>query len=72
LNATWFIQLMKCKGKAKLPLCSLLRCVGSGGDHWGDLGVDGWIILEWISRTWNVGIGTGAGWPKIVTGGGRL
>jgi len=19
-------------------------------DHWGDLGVDGWIILEWISR----------------------
>jgi len=22
------------------------------GDHWGDLGVDGWIILEWISRRW--------------------
>jgi len=21
-----------------------------GGDHWGDLGVDGWIILGWISR----------------------
>jgi len=20
------------------------------GDHWGDLGVDGWIILGWISR----------------------
>jgi len=20
------------------------------GDHWGDLGVDGWIILEWIPR----------------------
>jgi len=20
------------------------------GDHWGDLGVDGWIILRWISR----------------------
>jgi len=19
-------------------------------DHWGDLGVDGWIILEWISK----------------------
>ena len=19
------------------------------GDHWGDLGVDGWIILGWIS-----------------------
>ena len=22
----------------------------SEGDHWGDLGVDGWIILEWIFR----------------------
>jgi len=25
-------------------------------DHWGDLGVDGWIILGWISRRWDVGI----------------
>jgi len=40
--------------------------------HWGDLGVDGWIISEWISRRWNVGIWTGLGWPKIETGGGRL
>ena len=24
--------------------------------HWGDLGVDGWIILEWISRRWDVGM----------------
>ena len=40
--------------------------------HWGDLGVDGWIILGWISRTWDVGIWTGLGWPKIKTGGGRL
>jgi len=37
-------------------------CIGSWwgnwreGDHWGDLGVDGWIILGWISRT-----GTGGG-----------
>jgi len=22
------------------------------GDHWGDLGLDGWIILGWISRRW--------------------
>jgi hypothetical protein len=21
-----------------------------GKNHWGDLGVDGWIILGWISR----------------------
>jgi len=26
------------------------------GGNWGDLGVDGWIILERISRRWNVGI----------------
>ena len=33
-------------------------CIGSWwgnrreGDHWGDLGVDGWIILGRISRRW--------------------
>ena len=41
-------------------------------DHWGDLGVDGWIILGWISRRWDVGIWTGLGWTRIETGGGRL
>jgi len=46
-------------------------CIGSclgnrrEGDHWGDLGVDGWIILGWISSRWNVGIWTGLGWPRI-------
>jgi len=40
-------------------------CIGScwgnrmEGDHWGDRGVDGWIILGWISRRWDVGIWTG-------------
>jgi len=38
------------------------RCIGSWwgnrreGDHWGDLGVDGLIILGWLSRRWDVGI----------------
>ena len=41
-------------------------------DHWGDLGVDVWIILGWISRRWDVGIWTGLGWPRMETGGGRL
>jgi len=41
-------------------------------DHWGDLGIDGWIILGWISRRWDVGIRTGLGWPRIGTGGGRF
>jgi len=42
------------------------------GDHWGDLGVDGWIILGWISRRWDMGIWTGLGWLRIGTVGGRL
>ena len=50
-------------------------CIGSWwgnrreGDHWGDLGVDGWVILGWICRRWDVGIWTGLGWPRIETGG---
>ena len=41
-------------------------------DHWGDLGIDEWTILGWISRRWGVGMWTGLGWPRIETGGGRL
>ena len=43
-----------------------------GRNHGGDLGVDGWIILGWISRRWDVGMWTGLGWPRIETGDGRL
>ena len=43
-----------------------------GKKHWGDLGIDGWIILGRISRRWDVGIWTGLGWPRIETGGGCL
>jgi len=46
------------------------ECDGTG--EWGDLRVDGWIILERISRRWDVDIWTGLGWPRIETGGGRL
>ena len=42
------------------------------GDHWEDLGVDGWIILGWISRRWDVGMWTGLGWPRMGTGDGSL
>jgi len=43
-----------------------------GRKHWGDLDVDGWIILGWISRRWDVGIWSGLGWPRIEIGAGRL
>jgi len=49
-----------CMGKER-------RCIGSWwgnrreGDHKEDLGLDGWIILGWISRRWDVGIWTGLG-----------
>jgi len=43
-----------------------------GRNRWGDLGVDGWIILGWICMRWDVGIWNGLGWPRIETGGGRL
>ena len=55
-----------------------MGCIGSWwgnrreGDHRGDLGVDVWIILGWISRRLDVGIWTGLGWPRIETVGGRL
>jgi len=39
--------------------------LAEGRNHWGDLGVDGWINLGWISRRWDVGIWTGLGWPRI-------
>jgi len=51
-------------------------CIGScwgnrrERDHWGALGIDGLVILGWISRRWDVGIWTGLGWPRIETGGG--
>ena len=54
------------------------ECIGSWwgnrreGDHWGEIGVDGWIILRRISSRCDVGIWTGLGWPRIETGDGRL
>ena len=45
---------------------------GGKEKNWGDLGVDGWIILGWISRRWDVGMWTGLGWHRIGTSSGRL
>jgi hypothetical protein len=43
-----------------------------GNDHWGDTGVDGRIILEWICRNWDVGLWTGLSWLRIETVGRHL
>ena len=63
-------------------LCSspnIVRVIKSRRMSWaghvarmGDQGIDGWIILGWISRRWDVGIWTGLVWLRIETGGGCL
>jgi len=53
----------------KTPLKNTHMWDACSGDHWVDLDIDGWIILGWISRRWDVGIWTGLGWPRIETGG---
>jgi len=40
------------------------------GDHLGDPGADGMIILIWIFRKWDVGVWSGSGLLRIGTGGG--
>ena len=42
------------------------------GDHLGDPGIDGRIILRRIFRTWDVGVWTGSSWLRIGTGDGHL
>ena len=41
-------------------------------DYLEDPGLDGRIILRWIFRKWEGVVGTGWGWLRIGTGGGRL
>jgi hypothetical protein len=42
------------------------------GDHWGDPGIDGRIIIRGIFRKWDVGVRTGSSWLRIGTGGGHM
>ena len=53
-----------------------IQCFGgetlNEGDHLGDPGVDGRIILRWIFRKWDVVVWIGLRWLRIRTGGGQL
>ena len=57
------------------PMVEERGCIGSWwgnrreGDHWGDLGVDGRIILGWISRRWDVArMGEERGVYRVLVG----
>jgi hypothetical protein len=52
----------------------LIVCMWSGEAYTGfwlgnlrerDPGIDGRIILRWIFRMWDVGVGTGSSWLRI-------
>jgi hypothetical protein len=42
------------------------------GNHLGELGVEGRIILKWNIRKWDVGVWIGSIRLRIGTGGGHL
>jgi len=78
-NIVWVIKSRRMRWAGHVARMGEMRgCIGPWWGNWrvrdhrGDLGVDGWIILGWISRRWDVGIWTGICWPRIEAGGGRL
>ena len=71
-NTVWLVKSRRMRWAGHVARMGEERgCIGSWWgnrrerDHWGDIGVDGWIILGRISRRLDVGIWTGLGWPRI-------
>ena len=63
LNIVWVVKSRRMRWAGHVALMGEERgCIGPRWgnrrerDHWGDLGVDGWIILGWISRRWDLGM----------------
>ena len=78
-NIVWMIKLRRMRWAGHVAhmgeekgVYRVLVGKPEGRNHWGDLGVDGRIILGWISSRRNVGVWTGLGWPRIETGCGCL
>jgi hypothetical protein len=46
-------------------LYSLLVGKAEGKNHVEDPSIDGWIILRWIFRNWDVGVWTGPMWLRM-------
>ena len=68
----WKKSAQKVSGKRTVLRVQSMKAYGGERDHWGDLGIDEWIILGWISRMWDLVMWTGLGWPRTGTGDGRL
>jgi hypothetical protein len=55
----------------KRGVCGILVGNLRERNYLGDPGVDG-RLMEWIFRTWDVGMWTGSSWLRTGTGGGYL
>ena len=58
--------------EASYRCVQVLMVESEGRDHLGDPGVDGRIILRWLSKKWEKGPRTGLLWLRVGTGGGIL